>query len=205
MNENNYERELPAGYRQVFYLNAKDKKVGIIFNLIALVVLVLVLAAASIPLEMAPDLSYSVEFDPNQILIATWIFLLVMLLYIVLHELVHGIAYKALTGEKLTFGISWSCAFCGVPNIFVYRKAAIISAAAPLVVFTLIFLPVTAALYFVNPFIYFLGAVLLGMHLGGCCGDIYLICLLSWKFKNERTLVKDTGPEQFIYVPAESR
>ena len=52
------------------------------------------------------------------------IFIAAMLLYIVLHELTHGIAYKLTTGRKLTFGFTLSVAYCGVPDIYVYRKAA---------------------------------------------------------------------------------
>ena len=44
-NKRTFERELPEGYREVFHFNAKSIKVGIIFNLIALAVLIAVMAA----------------------------------------------------------------------------------------------------------------------------------------------------------------
>ena len=53
------------------------------------------------------------------------VFFLMLVLYILLHELVHGAAYKLLTGRKLTFGLTLSVAYCGVPDIFVYRNAAL--------------------------------------------------------------------------------
>ena len=34
MKEQNFERELPEGYGQVYHINAKDKKIGIVLNLI---------------------------------------------------------------------------------------------------------------------------------------------------------------------------
>ena len=68
-------------------------------------------------------------------------------------------------------------------------------------IFTILLVPVTAALYFVDPLSYLLSAFLLGMHLGGCCGDIYLILTLLFRYRDPRTLVRDTGPEQTIYVP----
>ena len=123
---------------------------------------------------------------------------------IVLHELVHGIAYKTLTGEKLTFGISWSCAYCGVPNIYTYRKTAIISVMAPLVVFSVLFVIALAILYSISPLYYLAVAFVFGMHLGGCSGDIYVLYLLLTKFKNKKTLMRDTGPEQFFYIPEEN-
>ena len=123
-----------------------------------------------------------------------------MFLYIILHELVHGIVYKALTKQKLTFGLTWSCAFCGVPNIYCYRKTALYALAAPLTVFSIILIPLTVYLYFVNPVYYLMSAFILGLHLGGCCGDMYMMWLLLARFKSNKTLIKDTGPAQTIYI-----
>lgn len=203
MIEQNFRRELPEGYKQVFYLNAKSAKVGIIFTFVSLVVLVLVLLLAAAPMLLGAEPVYAIELEGMTALFALYGFVLIMLIYIVLHELVHGAVYKALTGEKMTFGISWSCAFCGVPNIYTYRRTSILSAAAPLVLFTALMLPIQIVLYFVHPMLYWMMAVLFGMHLGGCCGDGYLILLLLTKYKDPRVLVRDTGPEQYIYVPTE--
>ena len=198
MKHQNFEKEIPAGYKQALHINATDVKLGIIFNLIAFVVLAAVMVIAFLPL----DINTLLETAKNGIGIVTMlVFIISMLLYIVLHELVHGIAYKALTGEKLTFGMSWSCAFCGVPHIYVYRKTALISVLAPFTVFTLIFIPLTVALYFVNPVYYLLSAVIFGMHLGGCSGDLYVTFLLLCKYKSPKTLMRDTGPEQFFFIP----
>lgn len=199
--DTHFERVVPEQYEQVFYLNAKKAKIGILFNLIAIAVTALTVVIAAIP--VSGFWAYVGSIGMVRYLITYAAFMLAMLLYIVLHELAHGAVYKLMTGEKLTYGFSWSCAFCGVPNIYVYRKCAILSAAAPLVIFTVVLLPVTVALYFVDPLSYILSAFLLGLHLGGCCGDIYLICTLLFRFRNPKTLVRDTGPEQTIFVPKE--
>ena len=201
LKEQNFERELPSGYRQALYINAKNAKLGIIFNLIALVVLVVVMALAVFLLSISGRLSF--EIERSQLIVVYLIFFALMFGYIVLHELVHGIAYKAMTGEKLTFGISWSCAFCGVPNIFTYRRTAIISVISPFAVFTLLFIPILVLLYFVSPLYYLMLAFIFGLHVGGCSGDLYVLYLLVVKFKDPRTLMRDTGPEQFFYVPDE--
>lgn len=201
MKEKNFCREIPAGYTQAFYLNCKDLKVGLVFTLVSLVVLVWVLAMAALPLLLGARPGYAIELEGFATLGVMYGFLALMLAYIVLHELVHGLFYKTLTGEKLTFGISWSCAFCGVPNIYTYRRTALLSAAAPLVIFTVLMLPVQIMLFFVHPVCYWMMALVFGIHLGGCCGDGYLLLLLFTRFKDPRTLVRDTGPEQYIYVP----
>lgn len=203
MKSQNFERELPDGYKLAKHINAKDVKLGLIFNGICLLVLAAVLALAWIPLA-GRDLSYLLTKDNFISLFVAWVVLIVvMIAYIVLHEMAHGIAYKALTGEKLTFGMSWSCAFCGVPSIYTYRRTAIIFLIAPLTVFTVIFLPLTVCLYFVNPIYYLLSAFMLGMHLGGCSGDIYCTLLFLFKYRDKKTLMRDTGPEQYLYVPEE--
>ena len=200
--EQTFERELPSGYRQARYINAKNAKFGIIFNLIAVAVLVLVMAVAFLLLGLGDrsfDLSETVT--PFELTVAYLIFIASMIAYVVLHEVVHGIAYKSQTGEKLTFGMSWSCAFCGVPHIFTYRKTAIIAVVAPFAVFTLLFLPLLVVLYFLNPLYYVLMSFIFGLHLGGCSGDLYVLYLLLVKYKCPRTLMRDTGPEQFFFVP----
>lgn len=202
--EQNFERALPEGYKQALYINAKQAKFGIIFNLIALAVLALVMLVAFLTLkanDSFPAIHFELE-DPA-FFIPYLIFLAVTIGYIVLHELVHGAAYKALTGEKLTFGMSWSCAFCGVPHIFTYRKTAIIATVAPFAVFTLLFIPILVLFYFLSPLYYLLASLLFGFHLGGCSGDLYVLLLLTFKFKNKKTLIRDTGPEQFFFVPGE--
>jgi len=202
--EQNFERELPSGYSLARYINAKSAKFGIVFNLIAVVALVLVMALAALSLHAGGKLSLDIlEIEYGQLMVLNLVFLVSMIGYIVLHELVHGVAYKRMTGEKLTFGISWSCAFCGVPHIFVNRRTAVIAVISPFAVFTLLFIPILVLLYWFSPLYYLVAAFIFGLHLGGCSGDLYVLFLLALKYKDARTLVRDTGPEQFFYVPHE--
>lgn len=194
----NYVKELPQNYKEILHIDATHKKFGIIFNLIALLVLVAVLAVV---LPTADYTAFAVLLEnPVQLLLFEVGVLLAIVAYIVLHELVHGVAYKALTGQKLTFGLKWSCAFCGVPDIYVYRKAALIALLAPFVVFTAIFIPGTIVFGCMRSVLYVPFGVLLGLHWGGCSGDLYMTGLLLFRYKDKGLLVRDTGPEQFLYV-----
>ena len=196
-----FEREIPEGYSLALYIDARKKKFGIIFNLIALLVMTATVGIALIPILMGGGIMQIFDTDPTVVVIVYFSFIASIIIYTVLHELVHGAAYKMLTGERLTFGMSWSCAYCGVPNIYVYRGAALVAVCAPFVCFTLLLLPLTVWLYGVNYLAYIAAAALLGVHLGGCSGDIYVLLLLLFRFKDKRTLVRDTGPEQFVYTP----
>jgi len=200
-----FERELPDGYRLAHHINAKKTKTAIVMNLVACAVLAVIFVAALI-------LAYKIipigDGLAEAFFLSCVVYLITFIPYMISHELLHGVAYKLMTREKLKFGISWSCAFCGVPNIYVYRKASIIALAAPLVLLSLLLMPIAAVAFIialeggsVAATAVFLGlALLIGMHVGGCSGDIYLLLLFIFKFKKGSTLVRDTGPEQFIYV-----
>ncbi len=200
MKRKNHELSLPEGYSEVYHINALDTKTGLILNFIALLVLGVVMLVALIPFFLGLR---EFVFDATVYFICSLAFVAGMVLYMVLHELVHGAAYKALTGEKLTYGFSWSCAFCGVPNIYVYRRASLIALVSPFILFTLLFIPLTIWMYFVHPFAYIMCAALLGTHIGGCSGDLYLSVLFLFKLKDKTLLMRDTGPEQFFYRKTE--
>ena len=189
----NWEAELPAGYREAFVIDAKnDKKLLLWMNLIVFAVVALFMAAAIAWLHPFEHLE---SFSIGEIL---W-FLAAMIAYIVLHELVHGAAYKALTGQKLTFGLTLTVAFCGVPEIYVYRRASLIAVLAPFVVFTVVFLIALALLDGAWPKYYCM--ILLGLHIGGCIGDLYNTWMYLTRFRDPRTLTRDTGPVQTFYIP----
>ncbi len=187
-----FEKQLPEGYKQIFVVDAKNTKLAVLFNLVALVIAVAVCVPAYFIIK--PNFSKLGTLKP--VLLCT-----VMCVYIVLHELVHGAAYKLLTKEKLTFGITLSVAFCGVPNIYVYRKASMIALLAPFVAFLFVFGGLMIGL--TDPWLQFFSAILLGLHVGGCSGDLYVTFLYLFKFKDETTLMQDTGPKQTFYVKKE--
>lgn len=196
-----YETELPAGYVETMSIDVNNKKTAWIFNLAAVgTLLVTILVVLSIMLGVAPT-----KLQEHFVTGRGWygvlraLFLIVVFVaYIILHELVHGVVYKLLTKQKLTFGITFSAAYCGVPNIYVYRKTAILSMIAPFCVFLPVFLfPLIFLPNYIDKIIF---AVLLGGHLGGCVGDIYDTFLYLFKFRDPTTLMRDTGPKQTFYV-----
>lgn len=200
--KNNFEETLPEGYKEVYHINAKSVKFGLIMNLLALVPLIL-LALAAVLIAVFTGLSISDNLLVLELELLG--FVLLMIIYIVAHELVHGIVYKSMTRRRLTFGLSWSCAFCGVPDIYCYRRTALAALIMPFIVFTLLFSGLTAAMYFVDLIAFVLSAALLGLHIGGCGGDLFMFGLLIFKYRDKTLLVRDTGPEQFLYLKEENQ
>ncbi|MCR5154480.1 MAG: DUF3267 domain-containing protein [Lachnospiraceae bacterium] len=188
----NYETTLPDGYEEVYRVDAANKGFAVAFNLIATVI-TLGIFLVGIALIMPDDASLDLG-DPIYL-----IGCLISLVYIVLHELTHGAAYKLLTKQKLTFGLKLSCAYCGVPHIYVYRKASIIATLAPFLVFNIVFLvPVfVAAALPVKVVSLFLFAI----HFGGCTGDLYCAIIYFFRLRDPRLLTNDTGPKQTFYLP----
>lgn len=191
-----FESELPEGYRTVKTIDAKDKKIGIILNLIALIPMAISVVAAYFAMGR-PSLIRD-DASPWQGLIYVLVFLVIYIAYIILHELVHGAVYKFFTREKLTFGLTLTVAFCGVPQIYVYRKPALAAVLAPFVVFLPIFL--TLCFVLPDPLMKLYAAFLLGMHVGGCSGDLWVSGLLIFKLRDNATLINDTGPKQTFCV-----
>ena len=186
-----FEPILPAGYREALLIDAGDRKLGILLNLAAVALTVLILFIALPLLHLS---SFTLVFTFPKIIL----FPFLILGYLVAHELVHGIAYKLLTGQKLTFGLTLTVAYCGVPDIYVYRRTALISLLAPFTVFTLLFGGLMLGLN--DPVWKLVFAVLLAIHIGGCVGDLYDTFLYLFRFRSPDTLMNDTGPAQRVYV-----
>lgn len=185
---NNYYKELPDNYEKYYEIDAKNNKIGIILNVLALLLSIGVM----VPFIFLFDFSIEINLFTALLLL---ILAVSLVLYMVLHELVHGLVYKLMTHEKLTFGLTLTVAFCGVPNIYVSKKTALLSVYAPFVVFTVIFL--LCIFLIPDTTIKLLFIILFGLHFGGCSGDLYVGFLLLKSKGN--ILMNDTGPKQTFF------
>ena len=192
MEHQTFERAIPEGYREVYHIDAANKKTGLLLTLGSLLIAACLIFFFFLSIE-------SISIDLRNLMKYNLVFLVVMLAYVILHELTHGAVYKTLTKEKLRFGITWSAAFCGVPDIYTYRDTALKSLGAPLVLFSVILIPLLIWLYRVDAGWYLVAGLIFSLHISGCIGDLYMTALFLTKFKDPATLMRDTGPEQWIY------
>ncbi len=198
-----FEEKLPENYRLVKTVDATKAPFAVVFNLLSLVMMVG--AFAVLYFAFGTDVSLIKEQfltlpDFTKIL-ALLLLVVGFIVYIVLHELVHGVVYKAFTKRKLTFGVTMTCAYCGVPDVFVYRTASLCALLAPFVIFSIAFI---VPMFFLQNTVWFLLlATLFAMHFGGCVGDLYITVLYVFKFRDGKTLMRDTGPVQTFYLPHE--
>lgn len=200
-----FETELPEGYVEAQSIDASNKKTGIVLNVLAAVIAAVVFIASWLIIFRAEPVSQSIKRiivnDSWVSVVALVVFAVGELCYLVLHELVHGVSYKLFTKRKLKFGLTLTCAYCGVPDIYVYRTAALVSLLAPFTVFIPVFL---VPMFFVPYLWKVVFALFLCLHVGGCVGDLYDTGLYLFRFRDKRTLMRDTGPKQTFYVPQDS-
>lgn len=191
-----YELTIPEEYKVDKVIDAKNPKTGVIMNLVALIIMAIICAIGIIIYIQVND-GFKFEVDENNF-IALILYFIGMFAVIIIHELIHGLFYKIFTKQKLTFGFTWSAAYCGVPHIYVRKTAMIITCIAPCVIISSTLL---IPLILINNTIYFLFILLLfALHFGGCCGDLYCILLFVFKYRKKDILVNDTGAKQTIYI-----
>ena len=182
----NYYKTPPEGYKVYKVIDATDKKVGIRLNLVALAIILVILAGLYFLLL------WGYKLTTNDLIVYLIVMILGYVAYIVTHELLHGLAYKLLTKQKLTFGLTLTVAFCGLKEGYVNKKTALISILAPFVVHSLWMIP---CLFLIEPSGLLLAIIFLfASHVGGCVGDFYgTITLIK---APSDVLMCDTGPKQ---------
>ncbi|MBP5729240.1 MAG: DUF3267 domain-containing protein [Clostridia bacterium] len=189
-----YEGKLPEGYSEAFVVDANDKKQGMKFQ-IAAILSVAVLINVFFFVYALPRLN---EIAAGFTVLKCAGVVIAYFLYVVLHELTHGLVYKLLTGKKLTFGFKLPSAYCGVPDIYTYRITSLLSLSAPLTVFSILF--VFLFLMIRDTFLKAMILLLFALHISGCTGDLYGIFLFLFRFKNPASLRKDFGARQVYYI-----
>ncbi len=190
MKQQNFERTLPEGYHEAHVIDATKGKFSFWLNVVAMALMVVI----AVPLVVIISGTGEIHVNSTFLLILCGL----LIVYTILHELTHGIAYKLMTGEKLTFGLTLTVAYCGVPKIFVYRKTALVALLAPFTVYSILFIALMIALP--DPTMKLAVALIFAIHFGGCAGDLYDTFIYLTKFRAPTTLMQDTGPKQTFYT-----
>jgi len=185
--------ELPAGYVPIMHVDLqKDKKKALLINGMALGIgLVLALIGHMI-------VPFGVLFSMESGLVAYFARFLVLLggmfLYVILHELVHGVFMKRFSGKKPSYGFTGVYAYAG-SDVYFNKKHYRIIALAPVVVWGF----VLAILCCVVPEQWFWVAYFIQINnLSGAAGDYYV----AWKFRSlpEDILIQDSGVAMTVYA-----
>ena len=179
------------GYKECTKIDlVKNKKEALLVNLYGIIIMVVM--AVFIPLLIMGGI---IEFNLETTFPLFFIVLLIsLILYIPLHEIVHGIVLKKYTDEKLSFGWKLVYAYCGSKEAVVDRKEYYAVALAPLLVFSVVFI----SLMVLNPSLSLVWYVMEIMNVSGSVGDIYVSIKLR-KEKSRDILITDSGTDMSFW------
>lgn len=182
---------LPEGYREFYTIDLqKNKKMSLLVNVLAVMIAVLLM----VPMHFFVPIStlFAMENGLGSYVIRFVSLIVLMIAYIVLHELTHGIVMKLLGTKKVKYGFTGLYAFAGSDDYY-GKKAYILIALAPVVLWGIV-------LAIINPFVptewfwvvYFLQI----LNLSGAAGD-YMVTIKFSGFPKD-ILITDYGLRQDI-------
>ena len=183
---------LPEGYKEIFSVNLqKNKKTAVLINTVAVVI------GLVMGISMHFHISIATLFDMEKGLGAYSLrfaaLLILNLIYIILHELVHGITMKICGTKKVKYGFTGIYAFAGSSDYYDKRNYIII-ALAPVVLWGIV-------LGIINAFVpedWFWVVYLIQIaNISGAAGDMYVTAKFSKMPKD--ILVTDNGVEMKVY------
>ncbi len=187
---------LPDGYNQIYEIDLqKNKKTALLVNALALVIaaLMVVLMNFCVPYSTL----FSFEEGLTQYFLRFGVLMVGIVVYLVLHELVHGITMKICGTQKVKYGFTGLYAFAGSDDYY-DKKSYIAIALAPVVVWGIVIAIINCFMpqewFWV---VYFLQI----MNISGAAGDMYVTCKFL-KMPND-ILVRDHGVGMRVYSKTE--
>lgn len=183
---------LPEGYQQYYTIDLqKDKKMSLLVNSVAIVIGIAMVVPMAFYVPIAPLFSMEQGLGPYLIRFGTLLGLIV--LYMVLHELVHGVAMKLCGTKKVRYGFTGLYAFAGSDDYY-SKGPYIFIALAPVVLWGVVIAVVNclvpAEWFWI---IYFLQVT----NLSGAAGDLFVTIKFS-RFPKD-ILIKDHGVGMTVY------
>ena len=188
--------QLPDGYREVYAIDLqKDKKLSLLVNGFALLIGVAVALPMHfvVPIQTLFDMSegittYCIRFG---------VLLALQVVYMVLHELAHGVAMKLCGTKRVKYGYTGLYAFAGSED-FYDKSAYIFIALAPVVLWGVVLF----AVQFFVPTAWFWVVYLVQVtNLSGAAGDYFVSIRFSRLPKD--ILVRDYGVSMHVYSHTE--
>lgn len=186
--------EVPPNYREICRIDMQnDKRLALLINglclLIGIILLVPLLFFQRLYLFLEETESLADYFVPLVVLLVS------MIVYLFLHEWVHGLCIRYFSGKKAHYGFTGLYAFAASEAYF-SKKSYIVIALAPIVVWGVV---LTILLFCVADTWFWVVYLVQVINISGAAGDLYVTFRLS-KMPRE-ILVRDSGVMMEIYSP----
>ena len=186
--------ELPKGYDVVLKLDLqKNKKIALLVNGIAALIAVLLVGLGCFWVPITTLFQF--DDGMKMYFLRFGILLVGIILYTILHELIHGIFMKQFSRTKVTYGFTGLYAYAGSEAYF-NKSSYLIIALAPVVVWGLVLLCLNL---FLNYSWFWVVFTIKICNLSGAAGDLYV----TYRFSKMPAdiLVRDTGVAMTVYAP----
>ncbi len=183
---------LPEGYKEIYSIDLqKNKKMSLLVNLLAVIIALLLL----VPMHfLVPIYSlFDMENGLGNYTIRFVVLLALMIVYMILHELVHGVAMKICGTQKVKYGFTGLYAFAGSDDYY-DKKSYIFIALAPVVIWGIVIAIVNA---FVPLEWFWVIYILQIVNLSGAAGDLFVTIRFSQLPKD--ILIKDYGVGMTVF------
>jgi len=185
---------LPDAYNEILSINLqKDKKLAFVINGIALIAAAVLALCAHFFVQPISNL-FDVTAGAFLYISRIAVLAVGMIVYIILHELVHGITMKYFGAKRVKYGYTGLYAYAGSDEYF-DKKSYLTVALAPVVFWGIVLL----VLQFFVPYEWFwvVWAIQIG-NISGAAGDGYV----TWKFSKlpQDILVTDCGVGMTVFA-----
>lgn len=183
---------LPEGYEEIYVVDLqKDKKIALLINGIAIVIAVLMIVPACfyVPVTSLFDMSEGI----GEYFLRFGVLMGAMVLYMVLHELVHGITMKLCGTKKVKYGFTGMYAFAGSDDYY-DRSGYITIALAPVILWGVVLVVINC---FVPTEWFWVVYFVQISNLSGAAGDLFVTVRFSRMPAD--ILVKDSGVAMRVF------
>ncbi len=184
--------ELPSDYREILIVDLqKNKRLALFVNSLAVIIAVVM----AVPMHFIVPISelFSMEKGILAYALRFAAVLVLMVVYMILHELVHGAAMKLCGTKKVKYGFTGMYAFAGSTDYYA-KKPYVFIALAPVVLWG-------AVIALINPFVpsewFWVVWLLQIINISGAAGDLYVTCRFS-RLPSD-ILVRDHGMSRKVY------
>lgn len=197
-------KKLPEGYRLSQSLNLiQDRKLLLSLSLASIGLFIVSWVGLLWMFQwLRPDFAARVAGFSFTITSVTGIFspfliiLGVILVMLILHEAIHGIFFRVLTGGRVKFAFKGAYAYAAAPDWYLPKKPYMVISLAPLVFMTVggVLALLWVPLNWIIPII-----LLVAMNASGAVGDLYVFLLLTRM--EDDVFIQDFGERMAIYTP----
>jgi len=194
-------RSPPIEYTILKVLDLASRPVVILLNLAAIpLVPIFYLFFDLLRSMILPDHAFSLLTVSETLTFSLWQLLVIILgliIMVIIHELIHGLFFWIYTHERPVFAIKPAYAFAAAPEWYVRRNAYFLIGLAPLILISVILVPLAVLLPSSSAAVVLLIAA---MNAAGSLGDIVVVTWIL--FHPADSYIQDHGDRFILFLPA---